>query len=417
MRRLRRKSFIALSVTALLGSFIAMAVPGAQAANETGSITVWLMPDAKDFGSALADATTAFNHAYPNIKVNVEFQTWSDHLKKFDAGLVARKTADVIEFGNTEVLKYSSSGALADLTKYKQSFDYSAKWLKALTDAGSFDGKLYAIPYYAGARAVMYRTDLFAAQSIKIPKSYDEFLAAGKKLMKAYGTDPTFSAVYLPGKYWYAAMSFVYDAGGSIAEKTGNQWKGNLSSANSIAGLNRFKEVSDTLSKADKAGTENAQWDVFNGGKVAMSYSNGWESCCIPKIGANWGFFPMPSMNKGEFAPAFLGGSNLAVPIYSKNAKISAYWIRSFTSAAQMRTIARSGAIPNNTSMLNMIKGKAAPVAQAAKNSWFVPAATKWVDVENANILQTMLSDIATGKKTVAAAAADASDQITKILN
>ena len=417
MRRLRRKSFIALSVTALLGTFIATALPVAQAGSQAGSITVWLMPDAKDFGTALADATTAFNRAYPNIKVNVEFQTWGDHLKKFDAGLVARKTSDVIEFGNTEVLKYSSSGALADLTAYKPTFDYSSYWLQALTDAGSFDGKLYAIPYYAGARAIMYRTDLFAAQGIKVPKSYAEFLAAGKKLMAAYGTDPTFSAVYLPGKYWYAAMSFVYDAGGSIAEKVGTQWKGNLNSANSIAGLNRFKEVSDTLSKADKAGTENAQWDVFNGGKVAMSYSNGWESCCIPKIGANWAFFPMPSVTKGQYAPAFLGGSNLAVPIYSKNAKIAAYWIRSFTSAAQMRTIARSGAIPNNTRMLNMIKGKAAPVAQAAKNSWFVPPATKWVDVENANILQTMLSDIATGKKTVANAAADASDQITKILN
>lgn len=417
MRRLRRKSFIALSIMGLLGSFIAIAAPAAQAGSQSGTLTVWLMPDAKDFGTALADATAAFNHSYPNIKVNIEFQTWGDHLKKFDAGLVARKTSDVIEFGNTEVLKYSSSGALADLSGYKQNFDYSSKWLQALTDAGSFDGKLYAIPYYAGARAVMYRTDLFAAQGIKVPKSYDEFLAAGKKLMAAYGSDPAFSAVYLPGKYWYAAMSFVYDAGGSIAVKNGSQWVGNIDSPNSIAGLNRFKAISDTLSRADKAGTENAQWDVFNGGKVAMSYSNGWESCCIPKIGTNWGFFPMPSVNKGQFAPAFLGGSNLAVPVYSKNVKMAAYWIRSFTSARQMRTIARSGAIPNNTRMLNMIKGKAAPVAQAAMNSWFVPAATKWVDVENANVLQTMLSDIATGKKTVAAAAADASAQITKILN
>ena len=39
------------------------------------------MPDAKDFGTALADATTAFNRIYPNVKVNVEFQTWGDHLR------------------------------------------------------------------------------------------------------------------------------------------------------------------------------------------------------------------------------------------------------------------------------------------------------------------------------------------------
>ena len=38
--------------------------------------------------------------------------------------------------------------------------------------------------------------------------------------MAKYGgsKDPTYSAVYFPGRYWYAAMSFVYDFGGQIAK-------------------------------------------------------------------------------------------------------------------------------------------------------------------------------------------------------
>ena len=416
MRTLRAKSIAAMSVAALVGAVAFTGSSVAQAATPK-SITVWLMPDAKDFGTALADANAAFSAAYPKTKVIVEFQTWADHLKKLDAALVAKKGPDVVEFGNTEVLKYSAAGALADLSSYKPTFGNSATWLKGLEDAGSFDGKLFAVPYYAGARAIMYRPSLFKAQGISVPKSYAEFLSAGKKLMNAYGTDKDFSAVYLPGKYWYAAMSFVYDEGGAIATKSGGKWVGSLDSAASIRGLNRFKEVSDLLSKADKSGTEAAQWDVFNGGKVAMSYSNGWESCCIPKIGTDWAFFPMPSVKSGKASPAFLGGSNLAVPSYAPNAKLAANWIRLFTNARQMKTIALSGAIPNNTRMLGLISGPAAPVAAAAKNSWFVPGAIKWVDVENANTLQTMLADIATGKKTVAKAAADASAEITKLLN
>ena len=416
MRTLRAKSIAAISVAALVGAVAFTGSTAAQAAAPK-SITVWLMPDAKDFGTALEDANAAFTAAYPNTKVIVEFQTWGDHLKKLDASLVAKKGPDVVEFGNTEVMKYSAAGALASLSSYKPTFGNSATWLKALEDAGSYNGKLYAVPYYAGARAIMYRPSLFKAQGISVPKSYAEFLAAGKKLMDAYGTDKDFSAVYLPGKYWYAAMSFVYDEGGAIATKSGGKWVGSLDSDASIRGLTRFKEVSDLLSKADKSGTEAAQWDVFNGGKVAMSYSNGWESCCIPKIGTDWAFFPMPSVNSGKASPAFLGGSNLAIPSYASNAKLAATWIRYFTNATQMKTIALSGAIPNNTRMLGLISGPAAPVAAAAKNSWFVPGAVKWVDVENANTLQTMLSDIATGKKTVAKAAADASDEITKLLN
>ena len=148
-----------------------------------------------------------------------------------------------------------------------------------------------------------------------------------------------------------------------------------------------------------------------------MSYSNGWESCCIAKIEKDWAFFPMPSVKAGKASPAFLGGSNLAVPSYAPSTALAAAWIREFTSSAQMTTIAKSGAIPNNTRMLPLISGATAPVAAAAQKSWFIPGAVKWVDVENANTLQTMLSDIATGKKTVAKAAADASDEITKILN
>ena len=416
MRTFRVKSLAALSVAALVGVAALSGSNAAQAANPK-SITVWLMPDAKDFGTALADATAAFNRTYPNVKVNVEFQTWADHLKKLDAALVAKKGPDVVEFGNTEVMKYSAAGALTDLSGFKARFGNSSTWLNALTQAGTYEGKLYAVPYYAGARAIMYRPSLFKAQGISVPKSYAEFLAAGKKLMDAYGTDKDFSAVYLPGKYWYAAMSFVYDEGGAIATKSGGKWVGSLTSDAAIRGLNRFKEVSDSLSRADKSGTEAAQWEVFNGGKVAMSYSNGWESCCIAKVGTDWAFFPMPSVKAGKASPAFLGGSNLAVPSYAPNAALGAAWIREFTSSAQMTTIAKSGAIPNNTKMLSLISGAAAPVAAAAKNSWFIPGAIKWVDVENANTLQTMLSDIATGKKTVAKAAADASDEITKLLN
>lgn len=120
----------------------------------------------------------------------------------------------------------------------------------------------------------------------------------------------------MPGKYWYAAMGFVYDSKGAIAVQEAGKWKGSLDSAASIEGLTRWKNIVDKYSKADKSGDEGGQWEVFAGGNVAMSYSNGWETCCIaPQKGA---FFPMPSIRAGEYMPAFLGGSNLGVPAKAK---------------------------------------------------------------------------------------------------
>ena len=53
----------------------------------------------------------------------------------------------------------------------------------------------------------------------------------------------------------------------------------------------------------------------------------------------------------------------------------------------------------------------------AAARSWFVPQAKHWVDVENGNILKTMLAQILTGKLSVKQAATVASDNIAQTLN
>jgi len=58
-----------------------------------------------------------------------------------------------------------------------------------------------------------------------------------------------------------------------------------------------------------------------------------------------------------------------------------------------------------------------APFAKAAKYSWFIPTAPNWVNVEKANILKTMCTDLLTNKGSVQSVAHKASQQITKILN
>lgn len=420
MRLSRAK--VAITVAGLVASLGLASVPAANAA-DPDSITVWLMGDARDaWPMAVESANAQFKAKHPNTTVKIEYQTWADHLTKLDAAIAANNAPDVVEFGNTEVTKYAAAGALADLSSYRSKFENSKTWLKGLTDAGSYNGKLFAVPYYAGSRAVIYRTDLYKAAGIKVPTSYAEFLSNGKKLV---AKNKGVSAIHLPGKYWYAAMSFVYDAGGSIAVQKNGQWVGNLNSAKSIQGLKRFKEVSDLLSKADKAGTEDSQWKVMGSGKAAASYSNGWELGLIsnkdfggdPALATKLSAYPMPSVTKGKYSPAFLGGSNLAVPSRSKNIELGAEWIQYFTGNKAMKLIVvEGGALPNSTSLLYLLPPENKPFAEAAKSTWFVPTARNWVNVEKAQTLQNMLASIASGKKTVEKAAADATAEITRLL-
>jgi N,N'-diacetylchitobiose transport system substrate-binding protein len=336
----------------------------------------------------------------------------------------------VIEFGNTDTPKYSSAGALAPLNK--SVFPNSATWLSGLAAAGTYNGRTFAVPYYAGARGVIYRTDQYKAAGIaKAPTSLAEFMTAGNKLMAKYGgkKDPTYSAVYFPGRYWYAAMSFVYDFGGAIARFRNGKWAGALDSPQALQGLTAWRQMALRLSRANKTGDEAhpQQALVFAKGKVGAFIGNGWEwpyaldeKLGNPALDGKIGAYPMPSHTKGKFMPTFLGGSVLGVPVTSKEKALAADWIAAFTSTQNMTAMSvKGGVIPNTTSLakIHNSKPKLAPFARAAAASWFVPSTPNWANVESANVLQSMLSGILRNPGKTQSLAQSASGRITQILN
>ena len=97
--------------------------------------------------------------------------------------------------------------------------------LQSLVEAGAYNGDFYGVPYYAGARIVVYRKDLLEAAGIPVPTTLDEFVQAGIKLKQGNASTPNFSGIYFPGKYWYAALPFIWEndpdlvvVGGGVAE-------------------------------------------------------------------------------------------------------------------------------------------------------------------------------------------------------
>jgi N,N'-diacetylchitobiose transport system substrate-binding protein len=430
---MKRRSIGALALAAaLLVSAVAASAGSSKPDRQSATkIVVWLQNDAESGWKQVVTSTNdAFRAKHGDVEVDVQYQTWGDHLTKLDAALAGGTAPDVVEFGNTETTRYMASKLLQDLTTQTKSFPNSSTWLRALKESCTYNGRLYCVPYYAGARAVIYRKDQYKAAGVKgTPKSLAEFQAAGLKLMKKYGKQRNYSALYFPGRYVWASMPFVYDYGGKIAEKKGGRWQGTLDSPKAVQGLTKLKQIVTSLSRANKTGDEaNPQQSlVFSKGRVGSFIGNGWEwpyaldkKVGNPSLAKNMGAYTMPSHTKGKSMPAFLGGSDVAVPVTSKNKSLAYDWIRIFTSTSSMRQLATIGKqIPNTTSLLsvNAKNPQLAPFANASKSSFFVPTAPNWVKVENAKVLQNMLSSIFTGRATVKSAAKRASDQITRILN
>ena len=393
------------------------------------TITVWLQSDAKTGWPAVVDQATSRFTQLTGAKVNVEWQQWSNYTTKLDSTFAGSTgIPDVVELGNTQTASYIAGGAFKDLSKAKGDFENSASWLKGLADSGTApNGKLYAVPYYAGSRVVIYRKDIWEKAGVtSAPTTLDELWSDLDKVKAANSGDPNFSAFYMAGKNWYAALSFVYGAGGAVAKQQNGKWVGALSSPEAQTGLGNWAKLATTYSKGGATKDEADQDAIMSQGHVAAIVGNGWEVGAVtdkktgdPKLADKLSTFPLPGASAGQYTPSFLGGSDLAVPEKASNAALGAEWIKIYTDTKSQTALAKF-AIPNTTSLLSVYQSQAQAnqsTGEAAKSTWFVPNTPNWANVESGNILQNALESIATGKSSISDAAATADQQIASTLN
>ena len=129
---------------------------------EDGELRLWLnggdTPD--DF---VKFAIGEFTKVHPDVKVTFERQQWTGIVEKLTTALSSSDSPDVIELGNTQAQAFEAAGALADLTANKAALG-GDDLLQGLVEAGTYNGKFYGVPYYAGARVILYRMNLFPAK-------------------------------------------------------------------------------------------------------------------------------------------------------------------------------------------------------------------------------------------------------------
>ncbi len=430
-----KRQLMAASVVAALVVAVAACGPGGnskagkQAADPkavSGTLTIWLMNDAQtNWPELVAQANNAFGAEYPNVTLKLSYQTWADKVANLDDALTKGSAPDVVELGNTETMKYMLNNSLLPLDK--SYFDNSESWIRGLENTCTDGDKLLCVPYYAGARVAIYNSAMLqqATGSADFPATEDELKAAVDKIQAKNKDNKTFSPLYLPGPYWYAAMSYVAAYGGTIArfDSTGN-WHGALEDPKAQQGIQHFVDLVRAYNHNDLTVNELHQSDVIGKQKAAIVYGNGWEAASAttapngdPALKDVLKVAGMPGPN-GKPLPSFIGGSDLAVTAKSQVPALAKEWIKLFTSTKSEQGLADKDILPNNLKQLSQLKFKpeTAAAANAVPDAWFTPIAPGWAQVEKQNVLANMLNSILAGKS-VAEATKTADGQIDQLIN
>lgn len=375
-------------------------------------ITVWLMADAQKGWPAVVDAAKKEFTEKTGAEVDVQWQSWSNYTTKLDTALLSGNAPDALELGNTQTAKYIEAGSFVDLTPELSKFENSDKYLDSLAASGkSPDGsKTYALPYYAGARVLIYRKDLFEAAGVpKAPTTLAELKDALTKVKAANAATPNFSALYLPGQNWYTAGSFgagTFGVKNVFAKADGDKWTGTLTDPKFVEGVKAWNDLQKEFSVGGTTADETTQDALMAKGNIAAIVGAGWEvgSVIDPKAGDpslkdKLATIALPGATADQPTPAFLGGSDLAVPAKAANPGLGATFLQIYTNTKQQTELAKF-AIPNAKNLIAAYKA-ASPANKATGDAaegqtWFIPNSPMWSGADE-TALKNAFSAIAAG--------------------
>ncbi|MEO8094839.1 MAG: sugar transporter, partial [Pseudolysinimonas sp.] len=296
--------------------------------------------------------------------------------------------------------------------------------LPGFVEAGSYDGKFFAAPYYSGARIVFYNTKQYADAGVAVPTTLDEYVANAGKLADAL---PGVSGVWYPGQDWYNALPFIWENGGEVAvQGDDGKWDAQFSSPESLKGLAQVQTLMQS-STAPKDGDETNLWVPFREEKAATISAPSWAYWSIiadedkkeTALTNSLGTFALPGANGGA-AHVFAGGSNIAISAKSAHPTLAKSALSIIESPDYQTILAGAGLVPALTSLGDKVAAAspelAKVIASAAANAKLTPASPKWADVEASRVLQDFFVQLATGGDVTSLATA-LDTKIESILN
>jgi N,N'-diacetylchitobiose transport system substrate-binding protein len=421
---LRNLRFAAVAATVAAAAVIAgcgggddssnKASGGSGAATEklSGSISVWIMdPGSPAVQKIVKQYATDFQAKHPGTTVNIEFVPWAQAHDKFVTAIAGGKVPDVAEMGTTWTPEFAAQGGLVEQPKFKPG-DY----VSSLVDAATYQGKVYGKPWYAGARALIYRKDVLEKAGVdKPPATWDEMMAAAKTIKSKV---PNVYPVSYTGLSEHMYLPTIWQAGGQIATQDGDTWKSALNSPEAAKALEYYASFyKDGLDPKAAVGWEepDAQTAFING-DVAMLIAGGWTYNSIidtkPALEKKIGTALEPSGPSGKNT-AFAGGSHLVQFQESKNKALGAAFVDFMLEPTELNKFTKAvGFLPGTTEGIKTSGYLEDPVRkpfaeQLLDHSAVYPPSPKWGGLEGANIFDGQIQKVMKGQATPQEAVAE----------
>jgi multiple sugar transport system substrate-binding protein len=317
---------------------------GVPPAEATGTLRVLLpsFPPSTKGRDAFEKVVEEFHKAYPKMKVEPDFATYNNLNEKMSTSIAAGIPYDVMVTGVGWIQPFASKRIFTDLAAYGVTPDViREKSVAAMIPPATYDGKLYAYPLVADARAVALRISAFKEAGLdpdKPPASLAELKVAAEKLTKrdAKGTITRSGFDLASATGFRQSFTTFLSSTGTMLYVNGE------ANFNNQQGLETLQWIKSMINNVQPYGQQNAaQQPLVLTGEAAMGIVGGAVDCSDKGIGQkncdDLKFFRFNSGKEIEY----VGGDLASIGSRSRHKEAAWAFIQSLTQPTTLDAIAK----------------------------------------------------------------------------
>ncbi|MGG1908427.1 extracellular solute-binding protein [Microbacterium sp. NRRL B-14842] len=225
-----------------------------------------LVPSYSDATKGLwEDVIDGFTSDNPDIKVNLEVQSWDNLEKVISTKVQAGEAPDIYNGGPfagfvEDELLYPVEEVVSDdvYSDFQDSFLANAE----------VDGTAYALPMIASARALFVNNDLLSQAGVEAPTDWDSLLDAATKVSGLGGGVAGYGMPLGSEEAQAEAAVWLWGGGGSFGDAS----EITIDTPENLVGAEQIKKMIDAgATQADPGSTQRSPlMDIFIQGKIGM---------------------------------------------------------------------------------------------------------------------------------------------------
>ncbi|TDF95435.1 ABC transporter substrate-binding protein [Paenibacillus piri] len=360
-KKLMTATLITLSVSMVFGCSNNNATGTTGKKEQKKTLTVWMKKLlVEDQNKLFVERAKQFG-VENNADVNIELIATDDFYPKWTAAIESGNVPDVTQFGYQVVGEFQQKGLLADISDVvKRIEEKNGPIYETMKKAITYDGKQYALPYWAEGTVLFYRKDILKNAGFDgPPKTWEEFRKIAKAVTDSskglYGAGIGFGKNDTDAEWQTRAMIWSY--GGSLDTSDGKTVKVNSPETIEAAKLIRDIFITDKSTPPSALGWDDSGNNkAYLSGQVAMTMNVGSLLNSIkkdnPELYNNTGLAMLPAGPKGTFIPGI--SNNLGIFKNAKNPELAGKFLEYVADASWYKTWVEKG-VPLAAPMLTKL--------------------------------------------------------------